>query len=97
MSLRKEQDVIRLVEAVTMALPLVTVIDHWEADLRAIGFISPARPGRLVYVSIHGNGHAQFNVIAESTVDGELRHEKVLEGLSIVHVIATIAEHLDLR
>jgi hypothetical protein len=41
------------------------VVDHWEADLNAVGIASPKNHGVLVYISTSGQSEERYHVELE--------------------------------
>lgn len=77
------------------------VVDHWDADLFAIGLASLADAHRLVYVSTHERRTGQFFAECEQagvgSVDGAAsayESVSVFESISLEDLIATIERHL---
>ena len=65
--------------------PVVRVVDHWDADLFAIGFESSAAPNRTVYVSSWerrlGTYHFECQTDGSTTSSGEGDTRELLDAL----------------
>ena len=73
MNLQKDKSIIELVEGLNLDDKGWTVIDHWEADMCAIGIASKSRPNCLVYVSTFGLPAGRFYFECEvGMAEGEL-------------------------
>ena len=53
MTINKDRSITDLLSKLSYASRGWTLVDHWEADLFAIGLASDRMPGRLVYVSTY--------------------------------------------
>jgi hypothetical protein len=54
MSIAKDRSILALLAKLPMTSRGWVTVDHWEADLCAIGIASKEHPRRLVYVSTYG-------------------------------------------
>jgi len=61
---QKAEQLKSLLEALDCELPGLSVCDHWEADLYAIGLVHASRPELLIYVSCYrmARGRAYFSL-----------------------------------
>jgi hypothetical protein len=77
------------------------IIDHWEADLIAIGVASPSDLQRLVYFSLESEGERHFYVSLEAapTKGGELPYMDCGEfnDVDLETLTEIVAEHLGIR
>lgn len=72
-------------------------VDHWEADLCAIGIRSSKSPGRLVYVSTYGSNEDRFDYECEiENGAANLGYDVVEEGRNVAFeaLAAAIERHL---
>ncbi len=62
---QKDQTIEDLVAVLPMSGNAGVVVDHWDADLCAIGIARADRPGRLVYVSTFGRDRGRYDYQCE--------------------------------
>jgi hypothetical protein len=74
MTLEKDKTILDLVEALDLERRGWMVVDHWEADLCAIGIGMVTDPRRLVYVSTFNRRPGRYDYECELP-DGEAPEE----------------------
>jgi hypothetical protein len=79
--MNKHQSVYALHEQLQLRWPSLTVVDYWESDMTAIGFMSKAAPGKLVYVRSGLRAAGTFAVICE--YDDGRRQSNMLVGEAV--------------
>jgi hypothetical protein len=62
MNLEKDQSIVEFINELTNAIGKnnFQLVDHWDADLCAIGISAPDNPDKLVYVSTFGKQNKFF-------------------------------------
>jgi len=65
MSIEKDRSILDLLSRLSPERNDWIVVDHWEADLCAIGLTSPSAPDRLVYVSTHNKSDGRYDYECE--------------------------------
>ena len=70
MSVHKDATIRRLLHRLDLARRRWIVVDHWEADLCAVGVAAVANPSRLVYVSTYGKAKGRFDYECEVGSEG---------------------------
>jgi len=64
----KDRSIAELVSRLCARFPEeIEVVDHWDADLCAIGFRLKGRPAPLVYVSTWKKETGRFSVVVEES------------------------------
>lgn len=95
--MKKDQTVKSLIEHLDLPRRGWTVVDHWEADLCAIGVASLRNTRRLVYVSTFGTEDGRFDyqceVASGASVD-EYRITRSGNNVSLRELIEVMEEHL---
>jgi hypothetical protein len=76
----KDQSIVDLLSRLNLDGRDWQVIDHWEADLCAIGVRSRLDSGRLVYVSTYRKRPGLFYYECEGPASGEAPYTKVESG-----------------
>ena len=73
MTARKDRTIRELITRLELAARGWQVVDHWEADLQAIGVATKQDPRRLVYVSTFSRapGHFDYQCEAPAGPDDE--------------------------
>jgi hypothetical protein len=61
----KDQTILDLVAALLRAENAWIVVDHWDADLCAIGIARADRPRQLVYISTFGRSQGRYDYQCE--------------------------------
>jgi hypothetical protein len=99
MKLEKDESILRLVSLLDLRQRGWTLVDHWDADLCAVGIASNTDPRRLVYVSTYGKKPGTYDYECE-TPDGaqptEYRTIEKGEDVSITMLFAALEQHLGL-
>ncbi len=101
-SLEKDESILGLVSGLATALDPTNwqIVDHWEADLLAIGIASTAQPKLLVYVSTRNQPPGTYFYECESPPltgdDGPYRRGTSSDGVSFSDLAAVIETHLAL-
>jgi len=73
------------------------VVDHWDADLFAVGVAAPDESRRLVYVSTYRQEQGRY--VVECEVPGEEQGYRVPsrgDGVPFDEVVAMILRHLSI-
>lgn len=96
-SLEKDEAIKHLVGEIRRRFPRVAPVDHWEADLHAIGLVSESAPGRLLYVNSFNQPPGTFTVVCETDVGGRIVDQSTDERLALEQVIAKVIDHLMLN
>ena len=68
----------------------LTVVDHWDADLCAIGYENPKYPNRLAYISTYGKKPGQYYLKLE-----EGTKETEFETIGLDELRGRIFSHLN--
>lgn len=100
--LRKDASVWAMIAGVMQHVDshALDVIDHWDADLAAIGFARAGVPNRLVYVSTWKQpaGHFAFDLEVDDSSTGEARGMGTGElGVTLDVLVEVVRRHLDVR
>lgn len=76
------------------------VVDHWEADLCAVGVARPGEPGTLAYVSTFGLPDGRYSVRLERppSPGSDLPYTPAgeREDIGLDEVLAVVGAHLGL-
>ncbi len=102
MKLIKHESILGFLARLTSELDpnLWTVVDHWDADLHAIGIARPSEPGVLVYVSTWRQPPGKFFCSLELPPppgdDAPYRPAGDSGGVEFPEVLRLIREQLDL-
>jgi hypothetical protein len=75
-----------------------TVVDHWEADLCAIGFASSSVPRRLVYVSTYDKVRGRYDYECEAAAGAAPEDYVTTEtgkDVELSSLIVVLERHLD--
>ena len=65
MSMEKDRSILDLLSGLSLDRSGWIVVDHWEADLCAIGPTRPSAPGRIVYVSTYNKPDGRYDYECE--------------------------------
>lgn len=74
------------------------IVDHWEADLQAVGIASGAEVRRLVYVSSFSRAAGRFSYQCEVPAGPVACDYQVVargEDVSVDELICVVERHLD--
>ena len=72
----KDRSIAELVSRLCSRFPEeIEFVDHWDADLCAIGFRLKGRPAPLVYVSTWKKGSGRFSVVLEEAAHAGKKSE----------------------
>lgn len=65
--LQKDQSIVRILDGLRVRLSpqAFDIVDHWEADLCAVGIARPDNHSVLVYISTNGEGDERCSVSLE--------------------------------
>ncbi len=94
--MKKDVEILALLERLRAAESRWTVVDHWEGDRCSIGFGSQSNPSVLVYVTTFGKARGYFDYDCEIISDSGLP-QSVRKGQDVdfVELRRTMQEHLD--
>jgi len=98
MSIDKDLSITDLVERLELHERGWCILDHWEADLCAIGISNSPSGDRIVYVSTFDQKAGRYNCECEKrNMQSSLGYETVYEGrnLTFDELVAVLARHLD--
>lgn len=99
-TLEKDANLLRLLAELRVSLGdhAFDIVDHWEADLQAIGIASPRNHGVLAYLSIHDCDTAHCNVELELPAATGQDDAYLLAGnhwnVELNDIVKIIREHL---
>jgi len=100
--LKKSKSVYQLLEQLRRRLgrDAFDVVDHWDADLCAVGVSRPGTASPLVYISTWRQPPGRYFVslehAPEAAPDGPYKQGGEVKGLDLDKLVATIARHLNL-
>lgn len=100
MTLAKDRSIRQLVSLLDLGQRGWTLVDHWEADLCAVGIASDAEPRRLVYVSTYAKAPGTYDYECEVPNGAQpTEYQTVASGedASLVELVAVLERHLDLQ
>lgn len=94
----KEASITKFLERLSGALDPSTwmTVDHWDADLHAIGVARTGDPTRLVYVSTWGQEEGQYAFDCEAPDESPTKFKVVRreEAASFDTLLSAISTHL---
>ena len=96
MPLQKDNSIVRLVTRLGLEARGWTIVDHWEADLSAVGIAPTNAPGQIVYVSTFGQERERYYYQCESPKGGAPEdYEVVCEGNNATfdEILAVMVRH----
>jgi hypothetical protein len=97
MTLTKDETIRELVSALEVGRRGWVLVDHWEADLCAVGIANGAEPRRLVYVSTYGKAPETYDYeceVPDSAQPAENRQVARGENVSLTELVAVLERHL---
>ena len=94
----EKQAIIELVNWLREHLADFSVVDHWDADLSAVGISAPHDPKLLAYISNHGRppGYYFVELEAAPALDSDLPYDVVntFETVSRDELLKIVSEHI---
>ena len=96
----KDESILSALDRLRSSLGVNTfhIVDHWDADLCAIGIAKPDEHSTLVYISTYGQTPGKYYVELETVAEGsnDDEYEVVAEYASIDwdELLETVARHL---
>lgn len=70
------------------------VVDHWDADLFAIGVARTGMPTHLVYLSTFNQPPGHYSYECEQLGAAHLEASRRAEGVSIEQLLTVVREHI---
>ncbi len=98
MTLKKDQDIINLLDRLQISSRGWRVEDHWEADLCAIGIAKEESPRLLVYVSTYDRTSGRYDYQCETPADSGTDSyitKASGENVSYKKLLRVMEDHLD--
>ena len=97
MTIMKSKEILDLVEKLELDVRGWRIVDHWEADLCAIGVAKASAPGRLVYVSTYEKELGRYDFECEISAGENLEDYITTEtgdGVDFATLLAVMERHL---
>lgn len=97
MTLTKDESIRKLVSLLEIGQRGWVLVDHWEADLCAVGIANGAEPRRLVYVSTYGKAPETYDYeceVPDSKQPTEFRSVESGENVDFAELNAVLERHL---
>jgi hypothetical protein len=94
----KDPSILQLLEQLDLPRNGWAIVDHWEADLCAIGLARPSAPRRLVYVSTYGKTEGEYDYQCEEALGSEPDDyvtTDARQGVDLPTLVAVLRRHLD--
>lgn len=96
-AVNKDASILRLLDRISQELDPKTwrVVDHWDADLLAIGIAAATNPELLVYISTHRQpeGHFSFECEVPSGSAGMYRVVDRAESVNFDALLLALSTH----
>ncbi len=96
--MKKDKTIVELLGWLHEQLGDLAVIDHWDADLFAVGISAPHDPKRLAYISSYGHPPGYYHVELEATPksDSDMPYEVVnrFDSVNRDQLLKIITEHI---
>lgn len=93
----KDDSILTLLQKLQLEACDWTVVDHWEADLCALGIARCGRPRHLVYVSTYEKGAGRYAYACEAPAGSDETDFVVsakADDASFDELVAAIEKHL---
>lgn len=97
MKMVKEERIVEVVRRLQVYHPNWVVVDHWEADMCAMGFAEAEAPRRLAYVSTWEQPAGRYFLELESADGEDYKVDGTFEGIEFGELEHRISEHLGLE